>query len=175
MVKKISAALIVFLLSFLPVAHCFAASPTISVGTAAGMPGDTVTVPVRISGNPGINTFSLGFTYDSRKLTLVNVTVSPQLGGQFVYNKKAVWLNGTDSRYNGDILYLVFSVSGSASYGETNVSVSCSPGDISNYNEDNVNFTVSPGGVIIGLKQQMVNKLVAFIMGMIDKIKRFFV
>lgn len=147
MLKKAGIILTVLLLFFSQTAPCFAVNPTISVGSAKAMPGEDATVAVSISGNPGINTFSFGFSYDSTKLTLVSVTPSPALGGQFAYKKRAVWLNSSDLKVNGEILYLRFRVSESASFSETAVSITYSPGDICNYNEDDVNFAVSPGKI----------------------------
>lgn len=172
MTKKICSVLMGVILIYLGMLPCFAVSPTISVGTATAMPGDTITIPVSISGNPGINTFSLGFEYDKGKLTVLDVTPSPQLGGQFAYKKKAVWLNSTDSNYNGVILYLKIRVSESAAYGESTISVTYSPGDISNYNENDVNFAVSSGQIIIGLDQQTVDKLILLIRRMFEMIKK---
>lgn len=126
-----------------------AQSPTISVSSASAKPGDTVELKVSVSGNPGINTFTLGFEYDTGRLTLQKVTVSDALGGQFTYAKKAVWLNSNDSTYNGDILTLTFKVNDNASAGNAAVKVTYSAGDISNYNEDDVNFEIVPGAVTV--------------------------
>lgn len=123
---------------------------TITVGTASGIPGSEVTVPVSISGNPGINTFSLGFDYDTSRLSLKTVTVNPSLGGQFAYSKKAVWLGSSDSIYNGEILTLTFTVLTNAVSGEARVAVTYAPGDISNYNEEDVNFNLVSGKVTVG-------------------------
>ena len=123
------------------------------------MPGETVTVPVRISGNPGINAFTFGFDYDESKLSLLDVTVSSNLGGQFVYKKKAVWLNPKDVTYNGEILYLKFYVKKTDTKEETKVRVTYSPGDISNYDEKNVNFKLTQGFVLIGIDQQTMDRI----------------
>lgn len=157
--------------SFIP---CLAAGPTISVGKIKASPGETITVPVSISGNPGINTFSLGFSYDRSKLTLKDVTISPKLGGQFTFKEKAVWLNSRDVFYNGEILYLKFLVADDAGSGETSVSVTYSPGDISNYNEDDVNFSVSSGAVEINSNARPTNIIVRIFRRIFEIIKRIF-
>ena len=122
---------------------------TITVGTTIGTPGSQVSVPVSISGNPGINTFSLGFDYDATRLTLTSVSINSSLGGQFTYSKKAVWLNSTDTSYNGEILTLTFSVLQNAALGDASVAVTYNSGDISNYNEEDVNFTLVSGKITI--------------------------
>ena len=74
--------------------------------------------------------------------------VSSKLGGQFVYGKKAVWLNSKDTTYNGEIMTLKFVVAKSAS-GSAKVKLTYSAGDISNYNEQDVNFSIEPGTITI--------------------------
>ena len=154
-------------------------SPTITVSSATAKPGETVVLSVKMKNNPGINTFSLGINYDSKKLTLQEVKVSSKLGGQFVYRKKAVWLNNKDTTYNGEIMTLKFLVAKSAS-GKANVKLTYSPGDISNYNEQNVNFSIESGTITIAsngtssgssasnqntpeVKQSWIQKLIAFL------------
>ncbi|MBQ6118818.1 MAG: hypothetical protein IJK98_06265, partial [Clostridia bacterium] len=123
-----------------------AADPTITVGSANAAPGETVAIDVSLSNNPGINSFSLGFAYDEALLTLKTVTASPELGGQFTYAKKAVWLNSADSDYNGAILTLTFDTAADAA-GTAEVAVTYEEGDIINYDEDDVSFAVVPGKI----------------------------
>lgn len=149
----------VFVFSSLPVA--FAANdPTITVASKTAAPGDSITLDVVISNNPGINTFSLGFTYDTTRLLLNGVTKSDALGGQFTYSKKAVWLNSEDSTYNGTILTLSFQVLDSAESGDAPVAVTYSAGDIANYNEDDVDFSLVAGKVTVQQVPVQVGSLV---------------
>ena len=171
MLKKTIFIVSAILLTVIMFFQGFASGPTISVGSVEAMPGETVTVPVSISGNPGINTFSFGFLYDTSRLMLMGVEPSSKLGGQFVYKKKAVWLNSSDLKYNGDLLYVTFKVSDSAEYGEYDISVTYSPGAISDYNEDDVDFAVVPGKIVIGNNQTNVSKIRAIIKRMIEIIK----
>ncbi|MCL2355706.1 MAG: dockerin type I domain-containing protein [Defluviitaleaceae bacterium] len=53
----------------------------IVVGTAAGLPGEIVEVPVSFIGNPGIAGFNLTLGFDSRLVTPLAVTRSDSLGG----------------------------------------------------------------------------------------------
>ena len=120
---------------------------TVSVGAVSGAPGAIVTVPVYLDKNPGINTFSFGFIYDTSRLQLTNVTASENLGGQFAYSQKAVWINGSDTTYTGEILSLTFKILDSAKDGEASVSVTYNTGDISNYNEDDIELELTEGKV----------------------------
>lgn len=127
-----------------------AAMPEIKVSSVQVKPGDVVKLSVTLENNPGINTFSLGFDYDELKLRLMNVTVNEDLGGQFIYVEKAVWLNDSDINYNGEILTLEFKVLHTAKNGETEVKATYAPGDIANYDEKNVNFRSVGGTITIG-------------------------
>ena len=125
------------------------ADGTIEVGTATAVPGTTVTVPVSITKNPGINTFSLGFDYDTTKLELVDVAINETPGGQFAYGKKAVWLSGKDTTYTGEILTLTFKVKESVADGDVPVDVTCTVGEISNYDEEDLIFDLVAGKVTV--------------------------
>ena len=122
---------------------------TLSVSSAISAPGETVSLTVSASNNPGINTFALGFQYDTDRLTLQDVTPAEALGGQFTFDKKSVWLSSEDTTYNGEILTLTFRVNDNAPVGNAAVSITYRPGDISNYNEENVDFALSAGSIFV--------------------------
>ncbi|MGN0443691.1 MAG: cohesin domain-containing protein [Acutalibacteraceae bacterium] len=150
--KKVLAVFLSILFVFSSIPYVVAtetSSGTIEVSSAEAVPGETIELKVAIKDNPGINTFSLGFSYDTTRLSLKSVTPSSGLGGQFTYAKKAVWLNSSDTTYNGEILTLSFEVLSSAKDGEAAVAVTYSAGDISNYNEDDVNFDLVAGKVTV--------------------------
>ena len=150
MYKKALAALIALILALSSLPLVFAQStPTVTVSSAAAAPGSTVTLNVSLSDNPGINTFSFGFDYDTTRLQLLDVTPDPAVGGQFAYSTKAVWLNSSDTTYNGNYLNLTFKVLANAAAGSAQVTVTYNAGDISNYNEDDVNFAIVPGTVTV--------------------------
>ena len=171
MKKAFSVFLIAVLLAITMIPAFAAKTPKITVSSATAKPGDTVVLTVTMKNNPGINTFSFGFSYDSNKLSLIEVKPSSELGGQFVYKKKAVWLNSKDSTYNGEIMTLKFKVAKSAS-GSSKVELTYSPGDISNYNEQDVSFAIEAGTIKITsadssspsqeVKQTWIQKIIAF-------------
>lgn len=150
MTKKLTTIILVLLLTLSALPLVFATgTPTITVSSATAAPGETVNLKVSLSNNPGINTFALGFDYDTSRLSLTNVTANADLGGQFTYSKKAVWLNSVDSTYTGEILTLTFKVLDNAAAGNANVAVTYNAGDISNYNEDDVDFNLVDGKVTV--------------------------
>ena len=61
--------------------------PAIVVSSAEAAPGETVDVSVSLENNPGINSFTLGISYDTTRLSLNGVTAAEALGGQFTYVK----------------------------------------------------------------------------------------
>lgn len=175
--RIISVSLAVILLLTCGVMLVTAAQPTLSVSSAVANPGDVVELEVVLENNPGINTFSLGFDYDKSKLDLLDVTINENLGGQFVYREKAVWLNSKDTKYNGEILKLEFKVLDSAKSGDAEVNVTYSPGDISNYDEQDVNFKTLSGKITVENGEtnvSFVQMILSFFNRIIEKIKDLF-
>ena len=62
------------MLSLLPCAALAAGAPTLTVQAAEAQPGDTVTLAVELSGNPGINYIRFPIVYDADRLELLNIT-----------------------------------------------------------------------------------------------------
>ena len=149
MAKKILSIFLIVVMFASVTMITFAATPKIEVSSATAKPGDAVTLKVSLSNNPGINTFSLGFDYDTTRLELKKVELIDGIPGKFVYAEKAVWFNGENITTNGDFLSLTFNVLGNASAGDTEVAVTYNIGDISNYDEKDVSFHVVAGTVTI--------------------------
>ena len=135
---------------------------TITVSSATAVPGEEVSLDVEISNNPGINTFALSFDYDATRLELKSVEISEALGGQFAYAKKAVWLNNSDTKYNGKILTAKFKVLENAPVGEAAVAVAYSAGDIANYNEEDVDFKLVAGKITVKKEAVECGKITVF-------------
>lgn len=88
--------------------------------------GNTVTVNVYLNDNPGIGSMRFGFNYDATLLTLQSVQGVGMMGGTWTINDYALWDNGGDSNFNGQILQLTFALTDAAKPGDvTNVSVYC--------------------------------------------------
>ena len=174
MVKKILAiALVILTIVTIPIAVS-ALSPTVSVSSATANPGDTFKLSVSLKNNPGINTFSFGIDYDETKLELIDVDINKNLGGQFAFIEKAVWLNGEDIKTDGEVLTLEFRVLEKAEKGDTKVKVTYDEGDIANYAEEDVNFKVTSGNVVIGESDSIVAKIKAFFLKLWNFVKSLF-
>lgn len=175
--KLISILLVVVLLFTCCVVSVTAIQPTITVSSVRANPGDIVDLEVCLESNPGINTFTLGFDCDKTNLELLDVTINKNLGGQFVYKERAVWLNNKDTKYNGEILALKFKVLDSAENGEYKINVTYSPGDISNYDEQDVNFNIKSGTIMVDNSETKVSftqKILSLIRELIERIKELF-
>ncbi|GEM_PF-3564509 len=137
-------------------------SAVVTVGStaAAANPGDTITVPVTISGNPGVAAYGLTIAYDSNSLTLNSIANAAGLcsGGIFDANTAAngtayvSWITGgnSDMTDNGDLFYLNFTVNKNASGG--NYTVACALTDSAasnfiNYAEQDVDVSIVSGTI----------------------------
>lgn len=129
------------------------AVPAVSVGSVTAYAGDTVSIPVSLENNPGINSFTLGVQYDSESLRFDGFSYeNTGLSGSFEAGGKIVWLNTTDSDYNGEIFTLEFTVLDTAAPGQTAVTVTYEKGDICNFDMEDIDFAVSAGSVNIAVK-----------------------
>lgn len=127
--------------------------PTMTVSTVTAERGQTVTLDVVVSGNPGMNAAVLKPVYDETALELVSMKFNmTDFNGQEQYGKNAVWAASSDNTSNGTILTLEFNVLEGASVGTTEVTLSnvdgyLKDGAVSNSAAETVNYKVVAGGV----------------------------
>lgn len=128
---------------------------SISVGTVDGKAGQTVTVPVSISGNPGIAGYCLKVNYDANTLTLNSITAGSLISGNgtFTVNSKeniAGWYTSNNLLEDGELMELNFTVKENVAEGNIPVSVSLDGGlDSSLSDKDGIAVPVTfvSGGV----------------------------
>ena len=127
--------------------------PTMTVSTVTAERGQTVTLDVVVSGNPGMNAAVLKPVYDETALELVSMKFNmTDFNGQEQYGKNAVWAASSDNTSNGTFLTLEFNVLEGASVGTTEVTLSnvdgyLKDGAVSNSAAETVNYKVVAGGV----------------------------
>ncbi|MBR4425249.1 MAG: hypothetical protein IKS66_04815 [Oscillospiraceae bacterium] len=129
--------------------------PTVKVCSATGAPGQTVSVNLTLSGNPGITTMVLDVSFDESVLTLQQVTDADKLGAQLHSDKyrspyRLTWANDlstTNFSGSGRIVTLTFAVSADAAAGDYPISVTC--GDIYNADMEDVLFVTQDGSVTV--------------------------
>ena len=134
--RKIAAfvLLVLFCVTLLPCRFLSAENGAeLSLTEAEAAPGDTVTVEVKLSGNPGINSLKIKIGYDAAKLTLL----SAESGGAFeemgyigaqtidVNPYIMVWSRAADVTGDGSIGFLTFRVGETASPGTAALTLTC--------------------------------------------------
>ena len=118
---------------------------TITVGTVKGKQGETVKVPVSVSGNPGMSVFEMQFSYDTARLKLKEISKDSAFGGNLAYSSKITWFNTSEIKYNGTMFYLTFEILKTAKDGEAKVSITnCTA---YNWQEKAVSFNLTAGKV----------------------------
>lgn len=127
----------------------------ISLSSASGKPGDTVTVEIEISNNPGFNSLKLMIGYDSQNLTLVSAENSGILSGmQYVGSQTIdknpyimVWAQAGNVTENGKAAVLTFKINDEAYSGDTAFSFECD--FCTNQDIKYVDYSLSSGSVSI--------------------------
>ncbi len=131
--------------------------PTIAVEHATAQAGDTVTVPVKLSNNPGVAGMTISLTYDPA-LVLTSAAKGEALSGldltlpgKYQNNCNFPWdsMDG-ESKEDGAILYLTFTVPASARPGDTySIVFTYRSGDIYNNDMDDVDFLMQAGEIVV--------------------------
>lgn len=127
--------------------------PTMTVTTVTAERGQTVTLDVVVSGNPGMNAAALKPVYDETALELVSMKFNTDdFSGNEEYGKNAVWATGSNNTSNGKFLTLTFKVLDEAAIGMTEVTIFnidgyLKEGAVSNSSAESVNYKVVAGGV----------------------------
>ncbi len=116
-----------------------AGSPVITVGDVYAIPGETITVPVSIHGNPGFAGFTLAITADA-SLTLKEISeaslLSASESGALTSNLTKGLVNWTDCRNevgDGELLLLTYEVKESAKDGDYAIQIKLKDGKASNF------------------------------------------
>ncbi len=123
-------------------------APVVTVGNAEGSAGDTVKIPVILSGNTGFANLGIEIGYNPDVMMLKNVTSDSKVGGMFTpaqtYNVRPYnmdWNSTVNLTYNGVLATLTFEIAGSAADGTYPVTVDYYKGRDGNYTDGNdVNY-----------------------------------
>ena len=138
--------------------HFFPIDPmTVTVGQAEALLGQTVTVPLTFSGNPGIASLKLNVSYDDSALSLVSAELDPAYAGfsgaVTAVNTKAnplvlLWL-APDGEVTADGAFaaLTFRIKESAPEALASISVSYDQEDVYNSKGRSVPLIIEDGGI----------------------------
>lgn len=131
--KRAIAYLLAIALCLFPVSVSVSAEtvqPEISGVAAAGKPGETVTVEVAITENPGVAYLKLKVDYNADKLTLISAENTGLLPGRFVTSPNTsvrpyvlTWSSAANAVEDGVIVKLTFRIAEDAPMGDTQVSL----------------------------------------------------
>lgn len=127
----------------------------LTVDTVTAQPGQTVTLTLTLSGNPGITGLYFGFDYDKNLLTLEDYSSSNEDFAQHDWTvgigqgEKALWLQPDETKAEGAILSLTFRVSQNAGIGE--IPVALTEVSAVDARADEVEITGISGGITVSL------------------------
>jgi len=101
----------------------------LSVGSAHGVLGGSVTVPINISNNTSLSAFDFTINYDKTRLTPIRVDNGEAWPGHLIVNLNAgggeyvkiTSLSNINYANNGPIAYVTFEIKGDAATGRTNI------------------------------------------------------
>lgn len=148
--------LLFVLLSVLPIGSVYAEAPgKFVVGKVEAVQGETVTVKIYTSDNPGIVSLKLMVSYDDSLLELTDITggaFSNASFGPITSNPIAVnWVDAVhpDNTTNGMVAKLTFKVLDTAPIGRTSITITYDPDDVYDSSFDNVPFDIENGYVKI--------------------------
>jgi len=157
-----SVAILLVVLQLFPLSLCaFAADGAeISVSRESGYAGDTVTVQISLSQNPGIVAMQLNVSYDSARLQLLSATDKKLFGNgvaSFGNNIKRnpyslIWDDSSvsaDHTETGALAELTFSILPSCPAGEVPVNVTVVQAGTFNVDLDDVSVSVTGGSVTV--------------------------
>lgn len=151
---------IIILSSCLIISTNAAGNATLTMGSASGKAGDTVSLDIELTGNPGLIAIYINVSYDSNKLKLNNVkngTVFDDSNAVFGNNLSMVpytmyWYDGTthtNIEKNGVLGTVDFVIPENAPAGEIDVSLTYSQPSTFNVGLNDVPLNVVSGKVIV--------------------------
>lgn len=124
----------------------------ITVASAEGSAGDTVKLPVKVSGNPGIMALLIDFKFDAEQLQYVGFEKGKIFSDYETSDDEGIvrlmCIENEDVKGNGEIITLEFKIIGEKK-GKTEVSVVLEENSICNYEEELISAKGKNGTVKI--------------------------
>ena len=152
------AIVLIMLCSMLAVPAFAAGNGSMSMGSASGNRGDTVTLSVNLNSNPGLVTMTIRVSYDTSVLQLTNVSnpgllVGAQLNTSYGSPYTISWVDGattTNNTKTGTIATFTFKILDNAKIGDSTVALQFVDSYDTDYNENS--FTATSGKVTVTCK-----------------------
>ena len=167
--KLMSVLLALTMIFYLLPAYALASeSMQVTIGGGTVKAGETVTVDISVTNNPGFANMSFYIEYDKNKLRLEEIT-GGTLFGDVTANVNLGFINAAktnDVSGNGTIATLTFRALSSATSGETTISLKEDPnadGTFVNVNEESLAYNTVPGTITVN--GSTANRTVKFMNG----------
>ena len=158
--KKWLSTLIVLIAMFtmLTLTASAAGNGSVSMGSASGNRGDTVSLRVNLNQNPGLVTMTIRVSYDTSVLQLTNVSnpgvlVGAQLNTNYTSPYTISWVDGATTVNNtktGTVAEFTFRILDNAKLGDSTVTLEFVDSYDTNYNENS--FSAASGKVTVTCK-----------------------
>ncbi|MBQ0026342.1 MAG: Ig-like domain-containing protein [Lachnospiraceae bacterium] len=145
--KKFLAILLSVILTMAVAVPAFADGANISVSSASGDPGASVTLNVAISGNPGFANGKITINYDSNVLELTKITKGLFTGSANTSTGMINHASEENTTDNGNLCQLTFSIKSNAPAGDSTVSVTVNK--LQNNSSEDLNPGTSSGKVTV--------------------------
>lgn len=150
--------IIVLLCAMLVVPASAAGNGTIAMSSGSGKQGDTITLDVNMSKNPGLVTMTIKVTYDTNVLQLTSVSdpkllVGSQLNTTYGSPYTISWVDGSATANNtktGKIASFTFKIKDNAKVGATDVTLQFVDSFDTNFGENT--FTATSGKITVNCK-----------------------
>jgi uncharacterized membrane protein YgcG len=124
------------------------AGPTITLSDESAKQGESVSMSVDISDNPGLMVMMFTASYDSGRLELTGISAEG-ISGWDVSGDRMLWLGSNNNDFNGTILKLNFKILETAAAGTVPVTLVCIPGDMADHEENQYTPDIKAGSVTI--------------------------
>ena len=145
---KCISSILLFTMLLSCVAVCAEDSVTVTVGKAECITGDTVEIPITLTGNTGFSSLGIEIDYDSDIFILTDAVNNPAVGCRYTPAKNfdikpytMKWINTMNIGFNGTIVTLKFKVNENAPNGSYPITISYDKGSDGKYIDGyDVNF-----------------------------------
>ena len=100
----------------------------IEVGGATAAAGDEITIPIHITGNPGLSALALEVSYPEKVMTLTNFQALSVLNGGYwiedLEEGRMLWIDPREHANDGELMELTFEIREDAPAGDYKVAIS---------------------------------------------------
>ncbi len=123
-------------------------APKLVLSNESAEPGESVSVSVNLSDNPGLMVMMFTASYDHGKLALTGISAEG-ITGWDTNGDNMLWLGNKNNDFNGTILKLNFKVLESAAPEVMPITLICNKGGMANHDEEEFPPEITAGSITI--------------------------